>query len=456
MYRFPTLAFAAALALPLAAQADQSREIGTSYRVVDTGQSQCYDTGDSWGSPRMDCKASGPLSGQDAQYTINSPRYRDNGDGTVSDLVTGLMWERAFRRNVAWNSAAGQARQATTGGHRDWRVPSTKELYSLINFDGVTGRMNPGSTTKPSDAEPYLNTELFDFEYPSDTPSGSYGRSVRYIDAQYIAATVYRGYTMHRNDTFFGVNFADGRIKGYPIRGKQGKAGFYLRLVRGNPAYGINKFANNGDGTATDAATGLTWMIGDSGHRHFRDRLTDTRAQDGRMDWVEALAFCEDLDFAGQTDWRLPNAKELHSLLDYSRSPQNNGSAALDPLFHASQITDERGRSNFPGYWSSTSLLDGRNPGDQGIVVFFGEALGAFSPPGQGRGQGGGMGGGKMGGPGMGAQSVGERSSIIDVHGAGAQRSDPKVGDFDKYPVWGHGPQGDVRRVYNHARCVRG
>jgi len=44
---------------------------------------------------------------------------------------------------------------------------------------------------------------------------------------------------------------------------------------------------------------------------------------------------------------------------------------------------------------------------------------------------------------------------IIDVHGAGAQRSDPKTGDADDYPVWGHGPQGDVRRVYNHVRCVR-
>ena len=42
----------------------------------------------------------------------------------------------------------------------------------------------------------------------------------------------------------------------------------------------------------------------------------------------------------------------------------------------------------------------------------------------------------------------------IDVHGAGAQRSDPKDGDPADYPT-GHGPQGDAIRIYNYVRCVR-
>ncbi|MBF0334831.1 MAG: hypothetical protein HQL40_14495 [Alphaproteobacteria bacterium] len=45
--------------------------------------------------------------------------------------------------------------------------------------------------------------------------------------------------------------------------------------------------------------------------------------------------------------------------------------------------------------------------------------------------------------------------AIVDVHGAGAQRSDPKTGDPSAYPQWGKGPQGDVRRVFNFVRCVR-
>ncbi len=44
--------------------------------------------------------------------------------------------------------------------------------------------------------------------------------------------------------------------------------------------------------------------------------------------------------------------------------------------------------------------------------------------------------------------------SWLDVHGAGAQRSDPKQGNPADYP-YGRGPQGDAIRIYNYARCVR-
>lgn len=43
----------------------------------------------------------------------------------------------------------------------------------------------------------------------------------------------------------------------------------------------------------------------------------------------------------------------------------------------------------------------------------------------------------------------------MDVHGAGSQRSDPKVGDASEFPH-GRGPQGDVIRIENMVRCVRG
>ena len=44
--------------------------------------------------------------------------------------------------------------------------------------------------------------------------------------------------------------------------------------------------------------------------------------------------------------------------------------------------------------------------------------------------------------------------SLMDVHGAGSQRSDPKDGVPADYPH-GHGPQGDVIRIFNLVRCVR-
>ncbi|HSV29859.1 MAG TPA: DUF1566 domain-containing protein [Candidatus Omnitrophota bacterium] len=401
-----------------------------SYPIVDTSQNTCFDD-----RGRAACPSAGaPFHGQDGQVAGTRPSYRDNGDGTVTDLVTGLMWQKDFSR-TSWTDAPNLAAAARTGGHSDWRVPTIKELYSLMDFSGATGTMRGGfGGGAPSDARPYLDTSVFAFEYP---------RQGRFIDAQYVSATDYRGIVMGRDRAFFGVNFADGRIKGYPQNGGPGGRLWYARLVRGNPDYGRNDFADNRDGTVTDRATGLTWMQADSGKG---------------MNWQQALAFCEGLDLAGHSDWRLPNAKELHSIVDYSRSPDATASAAIDPVFQITAISERDGSRNWPYFWTSTSHQDGPRPGDFGVYFAFGKAMGNI-------GQGGGMGGPMMGGPpgmgrppgppGMGMQQQAGPLTLLDVHGAGAQRSSPKSGDEASLPV-GHGPQGDVLRIYNFARCVRG
>lgn len=396
------------------------------YAVVDTNQTQCFDE-----SGRRGC-GHGP-AGQDAEHAGLGPSYRDNGDGTVSDFNTGLMWQRDFDR-AEWPQAPAKAQAARTGGYADWRVPNIKELYSLMDFSGATGSAGPSQTGAPPDARPYLDTRAFAFEYPSVG---------RFIDAQYISSTAYLGTVMGRERAFFGVNFADGRIKGYPQGGGPGKRQWYLRLVRGNADYGKNDFHDNGDGTVLDRATGLTWAKADSGRG---------------MNWAAALSYCRGLNLAGHGDWRLPNAKELHSIVDYSRAPDASRSAAIDPIFQITPITDEEGGQDWPYFWSSTSHLDGRRPGDFAVYFAFGRALGYLG--GQGPGMGpppmGGMGMHPgMGPPPMGGSGSGGKMTLTDVHGAGAQRSSPKAGDESRLPK-GAGPQGDVLRINNFARCVRG
>jgi len=224
---------------------------------------------------------------------------------------------------------------------------------------------------------------------------------------------------MNGDHTVFGVNFADGRIKGYPTSDPMsgGDKLNFAQCVRGNPDYGSNEFVDDGDGTVTDAATGLTWMQGDSG-----EGLT----------WEDALSYAEELTHAGHDDWRLPNAKELQSILDYTRSPQTTDSPAIDPIFDCTTIADEGGDTNYPFYWAGTTHANlTTSSGGMGVYVCFGEALGWMQPPFP---------------PGT--------YVLMDVHGAGAQRSDPKTGDPDDWPH-GNGPQGDVVRIYNHVRCVR-
>lgn len=100
-----------------------------------------------------------------------------------------------------------------------------------------------------------------------------------------------------------------------------GQDGFYQK---GCPLEG--RFTDNNDGTVTDNCTGLTWQ---------------RASAPGEYTWAEALQYCEDLALGGETDWRLPNVRELHSIVDYGRDHP-----AIDPVFE----------SGMAWYWSSTTL----------------------------------------------------------------------------------------------------
>ena len=336
----------------------------------------------------------------------------------MKDLVTRLVWQRDPGEKVTWAEALAGARLCRVGGHADWRLPTIKELYSLILFSGLD--VDPRSASS-GDGVPFIDKRVFTFAY------GDPAKGERVIDSQWTTSTRYVHTTMGGTPTVFGVNFADGRIKGYGLKSPPGRfeKTFYVRYVRGNPAYGTNDLVDEEDGTITDRATGLTWMKQDSGHLEAGPR------GDGRMTWEEALAWAEGLEHAGHADWRLPNAKELQSLVDYTRSPDTTRSAAIDPVFDVSVVENEAGAKDYPFYWTGTTHASARG-GSAAIYVAFGRSLGWMRPPGQ-QGEG----------------------RWLDVHGAGSQRSDPKAGDPDAFPR-GRGPQGDAIRILNHVRCVRG
>jgi len=373
----------------------QARE--ATYVVVDTGQTGCYDDRREIAPPAR----GRPYFGQDAQHRGPQPSYRDNRDGTVSDLNTGLTWVKARGEKITWAAAVAGAATCRVGGHDDWRMPSLKELYSLINVSVER-------------STPYIDTRYFGFRYA--------GEGERPIDCQDWTATEYVGTTMNGNATVFGVNFADGRIKGYPKvrRRREGTSAnrLHVRYVRGNPAYGRNDFRDNGDGTVADRATGLVWSRADSGRG---------------MDWRAALAWVETRNaekHLGHDDWRLPNAKELQSIVDYTRAPAVTRSPAIDPVFRTTRLPG----GDYPFFWTGTSHLEGPpdRQGTAAVYVAFGRATGWMRfPPRRGT------------------------LRLLDVHGAGAQRSDPKSGDPARYPH-GRGPQGDVVRILNFVRCVRG
>jgi len=440
------------------AAASDSGSNALEYPIVDTAQTSCFDVVSALPCPA----ASAPFYGQDAQFNGNQPSYALSADGlTVHDNVTGLSWQKSpdtngdglINASDKMTLTQAQARPAGLnavgyGGFSDWRLPTIKELYSLMNFMGLDPSGATGNDT--SALTPFIDRAFFDFGY-GDTAAGE-----RVIDAQFASSTLYVNKVMLGDAALFGVNFADGRIKGYDLvhtmKGA-GDAAFYVRCVRG-AAYGENDFVDNGDGTITDRATTLMWTRDDSGKG---------------LNWQEALAWAQaknSENYLGHNDWRLPNTKELQSIVDYSRSPDTTSSAAINPLFNCTGITNEAGKPDYPFYWTGTTHISqggGPSPEDGGVPEG-GPPLDGGPP------DGGSPDGAPPGANGIGGSAVyvafgramgfmtapwdPTLSAWLDVHGAGAQRSDPKQGNPADYPE-GHGAQGDAIRIYNYVRLVR-
>jgi hypothetical protein len=371
---------------------------GTTYPLAGTQQDRCFD--DKGAIRGYDaCPTPGkPFYGQDTNRPGPKAAYRDDNDGTITDLVTGLTWTKEIGPKVTLAEAQAKAETMVIGGYDNWRLPTIKELYSLVDFRGT-------SSTDPQLVRPYIDSSVFDFKY------GDVSRGDQPTDVQTWSSTEYTGALKEHKRAVFAVNFADGTIKAYPLQDTRGKPmKMYVRFVHGQGTYGKNKFEEILGGLVEDKATGLLWQRYDDGKKRT---------------WQEALSYCEGLYLAGHAEWHLPNAKELQSIVDYSRSPKATGTSALSLVFG---ITDPKAY-----FWTSTTHLEGdgtRPPvGSMALYVAFGEARSwALSPD-------------------------GKKSILVDTHGAGAVLSEPKAGDPDDFPK-GLPPDDDDVHIKNYVRCV--
>jgi hypothetical protein len=90
-------------------------------------------------------------------YTANetpTSRYLVNGDGTATDLVTGLMWKQCPEglsgddcsvgtpSTLVWGGSMKAARDSSFAGYSDWRLPNMKEFQSIVAFDKYNPAIN--------------------------------------------------------------------------------------------------------------------------------------------------------------------------------------------------------------------------------------------------------------------------------------------------------------------------
>jgi len=223
-------------------------------------------------------------------------RFVDNGDGTVTDIESSLIWTKGdswldLERYITWAEAQEYVQKKNDeklSGYSDWRVPNAKEaktlyVYESINTDkdGCEVHIDKsfssgcGYTTWTSETRAAKQAMGFDFrddyEYWLDKDHDSSSSNVRLVRSAGA-----------ENSMLISVDDGQGGVEE------------------------ISRFVDNRDGTISDLQTNLMWV-----------KLDSLLELDKWVSWDEAKVYVKELcrnKFAKFTDWRMPTKKEALSI----------------------------------------------------------------------------------------------------------------------------------------------
>ena len=261
-----------------------------------------------------------PNHGQDSDNDGNTINF----DGTASDQDT-----QDFIAYVNSDSSINNGNGLC--GQTNWRLPTVHEIEGLADYDAVVANDSGGYSTPSIDTNyfPYTITSQYQWYWTShlnvdpDVNTGGGSSTSNYFAWAYGSAE-----SRTRSGTG-GVTVGD------TARGN------YVRLVSSSAAvashfsdYSDDRYTDNGDGTISDHQTGLMWMQCSYGQTY------DGNNDDGNQvicegspafgNWQQAFAWAADSNANstyGYNDWRLPNIKELGSIVDFgSAKPAINQS----------------------------------------------------------------------------------------------------------------------------------
>ena len=248
-----------------------------------TGLTKCYNN-----SSEIECPAEGEgFYGQDAQYldkcvsqhfTVETPV---DGENVVLDHNTGLVWQQSPSENeYSWDDAPDHCNglnSSNYGGINNWRVPNPLEFLTIVDNSKLNPATNSNFTNMPTGNSIYFWTSK---EFKGDT---RYAYAFRpYDGSSYIALS-----DSHLKTKTYKVLCVSGNEM-LPAT----SADFTTQTISGSVV-------------VIDSATGLMWQ---------KEYVTD------KNQWQQALEYCKNLNYAGYSDWRLPNKNEDASLVNYEKT----------------------------------------------------------------------------------------------------------------------------------------
>lgn len=238
-----------------------------------TGQTSCYNAS----AEMTTCPASSSADfyGQDAQYADRcTPQSLTvetiSGDSVAADNNTGLMWQQTIStsRTYTWANAQTYCSGSTYAGRSGWRLPTPQEILTIVDN---------------SRQAPALDKTLFPNMPKSDT-AYLWTSKAQGTTSNAIAFNPYRGSTYYVSKTaehyvmcVYGEELPEGSFSTVPTESSE-------KVV-------------------VDSSTGLMWQ------KNYASKT-----------WQDAFPYCENLNYAGYDDWRLPNKNELASLLNLDKT----------------------------------------------------------------------------------------------------------------------------------------
>lgn len=356
-----------------------------------TGQTTSTTVGDDG-----DIQAGAPLS-----YTVNR-------NGTITDNNTKLMWEKKAQLDglenplnphdadniYTWDEAFDFIDRLNStpcfARYCDWRLPNIKEIQSIINYDkvapapAVSEAFNSNCTSPSTDPNGSCTATT---GYWSSTTTANSPASAWY--GYFVGSSFFRG-----NSTTTGMASKSGSL--LPVRAVRGGLVsskykretemplFPIRIMKARlsstqkyPATGQTvsyragddgdiqagaalSYKDNGDGTITDNNTGFMWEKKILLNGRFGADPDNPHDADNQYTWRGAFGLIARLNsppcFANYCDWRLPNIKELQSIVNYG-----NAGLAVSEVFNTPDCASNPNGSCTSDfwYWSSTTDANG-------------------------------------------------------------------------------------------------